>query len=318
MKNASNVLEKIHVAQGDTPVYANLHGLLKLAELDIEGARKDFADLAQKDPTFLPAKINLARVLAMEGRSAEAEKILATILAQHPASEPALTMLARDYAASGDAPKAVGLFEKAHQAVPNNTTYTATLGRLYIGSGSAQKAIDLANSQKGGNASAVPIMAMKAAAFIALGQKDQAIAVDTDLLKSDPGLAGVRHQLVSLSGGCRQFRAGAQRRAVRLGCDATQLSALPGIRVDRPEGQRAEHRFGHGASTTVAEPGFCRGACAGRRYLYRRQPAGGRDQGLPEGAYRRSVRDARTPAGRGPAASWPEGCSNQDADRMDR
>lgn len=209
LNNASKVLEKIHAAQGDTPVYANLQGLLKLAELNIEGARQDFAKLVKKDPTFLPAKINLARVSAMEGHTQEAEQILVDILAQHPASEPALTMLARDYAETGDASKAVGLFEKAHQAVPDNPNYTAILGRLYIGSGSAKKAIDLADSQKGASASALPVMVMKAAAFIALGQKDRAIAVDTDLLKSDPRLAGVRHQLVSLlvdSGSFQQAR----------------------------------------------------------------------------------------------------------------
>lgn len=198
MHTAANALAKIRAAQGDTPIYENLQGLYKLANLDVAGARQEFADIVKKHPDFLQARINLARVTAMEGRQQDSEQILAKILAKHPAAQPALTMLATDYARSKDLAKATTLFENAHKSEPNNVQLTAALGELYIHLGAAQKAVDLAKSQTAVHATTPEVMAMKAAAFIALGQKSQAIATDSDLLKSDPTLVGVRHQLVSL------------------------------------------------------------------------------------------------------------------------
>lgn len=206
MHKTAEALAKIHAAQGDTPVYENLLGLYKLAGLDIAGARQDFATIAKKYPNFLAARINLARVTAMEGQAQESEQILSKVLAEYPAAEPALTMLASDYAQSKELPKAIGLFEQAHKAQPDNVQLTAALGELYIHSGAAQKAIDLANSQTATRVASPQIIAMKVAAFIALGQKARAIAADSDLLKSDPKLQGVRQQLVSLLVGTGNFQ----------------------------------------------------------------------------------------------------------------
>ena len=209
LQKAQSALAKIQAAQGDTAVVDNLKGLMKLAELDIEGARQIFADVVEKHPDFLPAKINLVRVTAMEGRGPEAQKMLEAILAEHPGAEPALTMLATDYMQTNQMPKAIALVEKAHTTDPKNLRLTASLGSLYIRAGTPQKALDLADKEKPPAATSPQIMNLKAAANIALGHKDQAIAVDTELLKSDPSLVGVRQQLVSLlvdSGNFEQAR----------------------------------------------------------------------------------------------------------------
>ncbi len=198
MHKATHALEQVRAAQGDTPVVENLQGMLQLAELNIEGAHQTFAAIADKHPDFLPAQINLARVTAMQGHGKKAAKILAGILDKHPGAEPALTMLAADYLQTGQMPKALALVERAHAAEPKNSRLTASLGKLYIRDNKPQKAIELVNAQKDAEATSLPIMGLKVAAQLALGEKDKAIATYTDILQADPRLDGVRQRLIKL------------------------------------------------------------------------------------------------------------------------
>lgn len=198
LNKAKAALTKVAAAQGDTAVVQNLQGMMKLAELDLNGARQIFANVVDKDPNFLPAKINLARVLAMQGNEQDAEKLLSGILTKYPVAEPALTMLTATYLRSNRLPKAIALVEKAHAAVPANLRLTASLGQLYIRAGTPKKALALADAENGTAASNPVVLGLKAAALLALGQKDKAISVDTALLQADPRQSGVRHQLVSL------------------------------------------------------------------------------------------------------------------------
>jgi cellulose synthase operon protein C len=198
MDKAADALAKVKAAEGDTPVAANLEGLLQLAKLDVDDARKTFTTITQQHPDFLPAQINLARVMAMQGEGPGAEKVLIAILAKHPASEPALTMLASDYAQSNRLPDAVALMEQAHTAVPDNTKLIDSLGDLYIRSGNAQKALELAGQTKGAAATSNEILSLKASAYLALGQKDQARDAYAQILQQDPSLLAVRRRLVSL------------------------------------------------------------------------------------------------------------------------
>jgi cellulose synthase operon protein C len=198
MSKAADALAKVKAAEGDTPVVANLDGLLQLSNLDAADARKTFTAITQEHPDFMPAQINLARVLAMQGDGPAAEKVLADILAHNPAAEPALTMLASDYAQSNRLPDAVTLLEHAHTALPDNLRITNGLGDLYIRSGNAQKALDLVGQAKGAAASSNELLTLKAAAHLALGQKDQARDAYSQILKQDPTQLEVRRRLAGL------------------------------------------------------------------------------------------------------------------------
>jgi tetratricopeptide (TPR) repeat protein len=94
LHKAADAIEKVRAAQGDTPVVQNLDGLLKLAQLDTDGAAAKFREVLKKNPDFVPAQINLSRVAAMQGKPLEAEQLLSALLDKNPGSEPALTMLA--------------------------------------------------------------------------------------------------------------------------------------------------------------------------------------------------------------------------------
>ncbi len=195
---ARDALDKIRQAQGDTEIVANLEGLYKLSMVDVAGAQAIFTDLIRKYPDFAPAKVNLSRVLSMQGKSAEAEKLLSDLLAKQPASEPALSMLIASYVQSGRLPEAISLMEKAQAAEPANVRVTVALGDLYIRSGAPQKALDLLNKDKGASATNTDLLSMRAAAQLALGQKKEAQATYTELLKIDPNIVGARRQLAAL------------------------------------------------------------------------------------------------------------------------
>ncbi|WP_158258191.1 XrtA/PEP-CTERM system TPR-repeat protein PrsT [Rhodopila globiformis] len=195
---ASDALAKIRAAQGETDVVGNLEGLFKLAQLDIPGAQATFSGLVAKNPDFMPARINLARVLAMQGKVADAETLLTAVLAKHPAQQPILTMLASTYVQANRLPDAIALLERAHAAEPNQLRVTLSLGDLYIRAGKPQQALDLTLNAPGDNANATGIPMLRAAAYAALGQRTDARTAYAAILKQDPGNAVARRQLVGL------------------------------------------------------------------------------------------------------------------------
>jgi putative PEP-CTERM system TPR-repeat lipoprotein len=197
LNKAADAVEKVRSAQGDTPVVQNLDGLLKLARLDVDGAAAKFRDILKKNPDFVPAQVNLARVEAMQGKPLESEQLLSTLLEKNPTSEPALTMLVSQYAQTNRMPQAIELVEKAHNAEPGNTRLTASLGDLYIRSGKPAEALALVNKQQNA-AGSTDLLGLKAAAQVALGQKDDARDTYTQLLKLDPSALGARRALESL------------------------------------------------------------------------------------------------------------------------
>jgi cellulose synthase operon protein C len=197
LDKAKDAIDKVRTAQGDTPVVENLEGLLKLARLDADGAAATFHDVLKKHPEFVPAQINLARVAAMQGKPTDAEQILSSILEKDPAAEPALTMLASQYVQTNRLPQAIAVVEKAHNAQPANTRLTASLGDLYIRSGKPADALDMVNKDKTADSN-IDMLSLKAAAYLALDQKDQARDTFAQILKIDPTVLAARRQLESM------------------------------------------------------------------------------------------------------------------------
>jgi putative PEP-CTERM system TPR-repeat lipoprotein len=195
---AADALDKIKKAQGDTEITGNLDGLYKMSQIDFDGAKKVFTDLVAKYPDFNPAKINLARVELMQGDRDAAFKNLLDVLQRQPSAEPALTMMANADVEMNKLDDAIALVMRAHTAEPNLVRVTVTLGDLYIRSGQPQKALDLVQAEKGANATTNEILSLKAAAFLALGQRKEARDAYSDILKQDPSVVGARRQLVAL------------------------------------------------------------------------------------------------------------------------
>jgi putative PEP-CTERM system TPR-repeat lipoprotein len=198
MDKTAEALAKVKQLQGDNAITGNLEGLLDLAKTELPQAEGIFTVLTQKYPDFLPAKVNLARVLAMLGDQTRSEALLTEVLAKTPTAEPALTMAVFDKIRGGRLGDAIDIMQKAHAAAPDAVATTASLGDLYIRDGQAQKALDLAQAQKPPMANAISIYSLKAASYLALGQKKEARDTYADLLKQDANIIGARRELVAL------------------------------------------------------------------------------------------------------------------------
>jgi cellulose synthase operon protein C len=197
LRRAEDAVNKVRSAQGDTPVVETVTGLLKLAQLDVDDAGARFLDVVQKHPDFVAARINLARVTAMQGRMADAEQLLFAILDKTPSSEPALTMLSGQMMQSGRMPQAIALIEKAHVAQPTNTRLTASLGDLYIRAGKPAEALDLVDQDRTA-ADNLDLLNLRAAALLALDRKVEAREAYAQILRIDPSLLAVRRQIANL------------------------------------------------------------------------------------------------------------------------
>lgn len=198
-KKTQEALDRVRAAQGNTEVVTNLEGLYKLSLTDIDGAYAIFSELFKKSPDFTAARINLARVLGMQGKEAEAEKLLTDLLAKQPTSEPALGMMISTYSATNRPQQAAALLEKAIAAEPNVTRFKVSLGDLMIRMGQPQKALDIVNKEKGPAGTSAEMMSLKGAAQLAMGQKKEAQATYAELLKIDPNVLGARRQLAALA-----------------------------------------------------------------------------------------------------------------------
>lgn len=196
MAKAEAVLARIRDVLGPSDPEQNLEGAWKLASTDLDGAEAIFSALLAHSPDFVPARINLARVLTMRGKRDAAEAILTSMLDAHPAAEPALSMLSTLYAQSGRLPLAISLLQRAHAAEPANTRITTRLGDMEIRANGAQTALDLANTPTG--APAPELMALRANALLALGRKQDSAAALAELLALDPNQIGARRQLAAL------------------------------------------------------------------------------------------------------------------------
>jgi putative PEP-CTERM system TPR-repeat lipoprotein len=207
---AAAELTLIKETQGETAVTGNLTGLLALARIDLPAARTAFESVIKAYPDAMEAHINLARVLTMMGERNEADALLADLLARQPALEPALEMLASSYGRDGRQEDAVRLFEAAQAAEPANVGVLLALGDLYIRVGHARKILDLVAGQTGLVAASIDVRGLKAAALIALGEKQAARETYAAILDTDPKAMDARRRLGALlveNGAFEQARA---------------------------------------------------------------------------------------------------------------
>src|SRR5208283_1713238 len=110
----------------------------------------------------------------------------------------ALSMLSAAYVQSNRLAEATSLLERAHRADASQTRVTVSLGDLYIRAHEPQKALDLTLVENGEHAASVSILTLRAAASLALGQRNDARATDAEILKQEPNSVAARRQLAAM------------------------------------------------------------------------------------------------------------------------
>jgi putative PEP-CTERM system TPR-repeat lipoprotein len=133
----------LKIVPADNEGVGNLKGLVDMAALDFDDARTTLEAVVKAHPGSVQARMNLARIANMQGRTDDAEKLLGDILAVQPANLQVAAALTQLYLANKQLGRAIPLVETAHKAVPANTAVTATLSDLYIRLGQPDKALDL-------------------------------------------------------------------------------------------------------------------------------------------------------------------------------
>ena len=99
---------------------AALTGAIRLSLLDLEGAREAFADGVKAAPDSLPLKLDLARVLLLQGHAKEADTTLAPVLQARPASDLTLATMLEILAAEGQTERMNAAIAAARAAAPGD------------------------------------------------------------------------------------------------------------------------------------------------------------------------------------------------------
>ncbi len=207
---ASASLAKLRQTQGDTPEIGNLAGMVKLAELDLPAARAAFEAVVKQHPDYMPARMNLAKIAAMAGHGAEAQRQLAEILAKQPAYAPAVSAEVNGLMAQKKTDDAAAVLQKARQAAPANAGFTAALADLYVRTGDAKKAVALL-APDAAHPTENPLL-LSARARAELAVKDTGAARDTlqRLVAVAPDSIEARRELISVLIASKDYEAARQ------------------------------------------------------------------------------------------------------------
>jgi cellulose synthase operon protein C len=187
----------LKIVPADNEGVGNLEGLVQMAALDFDGARATLEAVVKAHPGSIQARMNLARIASMQGRTDDAEKLLGDILATQPANLQVAAALTQLYVANNQLGRAIPLVETAHNAVPANTAVTAALSDLYIRVNEPGKALDLVKAAQKTQQNSDLLDEAEARAYIAAKQPKQAEEALRRVLERSPKNIAIR---VALSG----------------------------------------------------------------------------------------------------------------------
>jgi putative PEP-CTERM system TPR-repeat lipoprotein len=195
VSQAAAALDTARQQNAEPAAISTLTGLVKVAQLDLDGGRAAFEDALRANPESGPARLNLAKVLSLQGQSAQAARLIEEGLAKQPADLALLGTVVPMLLAQQETGRAIAVVEAAHAAAPANTGLTTALAELYVRTGTPSKAIDLLDREPGAS---VGKLAARALALQALNQPKDAASAYRQLLQSAPADLAARRQLVAL------------------------------------------------------------------------------------------------------------------------
>ena len=204
---AAAALERLRQTNADPLDLARLTGLVKLARIDLEGARAAFEEARKLDPKASGPRIDLARVLALQGRTAEATGLLQDILAGDRANAAALTALVNLQVGAGQPAAAVAAAEAARLAAPDDPGILGGLGALYLRIAQPDKTMALLDAADKKDAKKVDpgLLVLRAQALLALGRRPEAERMLRTLLERTPDDVLLRRRLAELLVGDKQY-----------------------------------------------------------------------------------------------------------------
>ncbi len=176
----------------------NLTGLVRMAQLDFEGARTAWADTIKAVPTAVPARVNLARVLALNGKSDEAEKALNDILTIQPANRAALRTLVELLVSEDKLDRAIAAVRLARKSSPGTIGLLVTEAALHARKGDFPAAYGVLDEVPLEQALSPLLLTTRAQILLTQDRKQDAADAYRQLLLSSPGDLNTRRRLIDL------------------------------------------------------------------------------------------------------------------------
>lgn len=170
-----DVLEK---KQPEDPLADNLRGLALLGKGKQADARKSFEKALQKNPAFVPAAANLARLDLADKKPDEAKKRFESVLAKDATNTQAMLALAELQARSGGKPEEVlTLINKAVAAKPTDVQSRLALINFYLNTKEPKKAAVAAQEAQGAIPDNPALLDAEGRALQVAGDYNQALSV---------------------------------------------------------------------------------------------------------------------------------------------
>jgi putative PEP-CTERM system TPR-repeat lipoprotein len=195
---AEAALDRLRAQVGDTEQVGILTGMVKLGRLDLDGGRVAFANTLKQFPDSVNAKLNLAKVLVLQGRRPEGEALLKEILTKDPANLAALGTLVQLLVADNQFQAAIQLVEAARTAAPTNLGFTAMLTDLIVRSGDPRRSVAMLQAMRDTDELPPILLAAMARAQAAAGLTDEALKTYRTILTATPNDLNARRNQIEL------------------------------------------------------------------------------------------------------------------------
>ncbi len=198
LDGAEAALERLRAQAGDTEAVGILSGMVRLGRLDLDGGRAAFANTLKQFPDSVNAKLNLAKVLTLQGRRADGETLLKEILAKDPTNIAALNTLVQLQVADGRFQPAIQAVETARAAAPNNVAFTAILSDLLVRANDPRRALGILQAMRDTADLPPALMGAMARAQVAAGMDEEAKRTYREILTANPTDLEARRAQVDL------------------------------------------------------------------------------------------------------------------------
>jgi putative PEP-CTERM system TPR-repeat lipoprotein len=197
---AESELGKLDAAARASEVGSTLIGALKLARLDMSGARTAFEAAIKANPESVSARLGLARVAAAQNLPEETDRLLTEALQRDPTNAEAVTLLANIAGSTGPrAAAAKAALEKAQASRPTDQRLALVVAGLLSRAGEHAKAIAVLDAEplRGpGRGAALPLA--RAQAYAADNRWAEAETASRAALAEAPDNVFARRQLAAL------------------------------------------------------------------------------------------------------------------------
>jgi predicted Zn-dependent protease len=196
---AQTALEQLQrEPKAEPEVVGNLTGLVRMAQLDFEGARAAWQEALQATPQSATLRINLARALVLLDRGPEAEKLLGDQLLEQPANLPALRTLIEMLLAQNRLHDALAVVQTARRSAPAVISLLVTEAALraqdhdFAGAYSVLDEVPLEQAQS------PLLLTVRAQLMLAQDRKKDAADNFRQILLGHPGDLTTRQRLMQL------------------------------------------------------------------------------------------------------------------------